>query len=128
MAPTLRARTRAAAVVTLSAGLVTALASPAFAADGKRDDGDMPGTTMSVGTAFVLFVLIPLAVGAIVWLLVAAPGWTRGGRASSTEAWTGDPLVVDGPDAPAEAQATVQTAPALGSAESDGSGGTSARW
>ena len=124
MAIILRAGARAAAALTLSFGFGTVLTSPAFAV--KRDDGDMPGDPMAVGQAFVLFVLIPLSVMAIVWLLVAAPGWTRGGRASSTDAWTGDPLVLDSSAAPVAVDSTGSTALAI--EESDGSGGTSARW
>ena len=125
MATILRAGARAAAVLTLSLGLGAVLTSPASAVN-KRDDGDMPGDPLSMGQAFLLFVLIPLSVMAIVWLLVAAPGWTRGGRASSTDAWTGDPLVLDASAAPVAVDSTASTALAI--EESDGSGGTSARW
>lgn len=125
MATILRAGARAAAALTLSPGFGAVLTSPAFAVS-KRDDGDMPGDPMSVGQAFVLFVLIPLSVMAIVWLLVAAPGWTRGGRASSTDAWTSDPLVLDASAAPVAVDSAASTALAI--EESDRSGGTSARW
>ena len=118
-----RTSLRAAVVVSLTVAL-GAVASPAYAA--VRDDGDQPGDTMSWGTALLLFVGIPLAFSALVWLLVSAPGWTRGGRAGDVDAWTGDPLVLDsnGP-APVEAGAS---APALGEGETDAAGGTSARW
>ena len=118
-----RTSLRAAAVVlmTVALGVVT---SPAYAA--VRDDGDEPGATMSWGTALLLFVGIPLAFSALVWLLVSAPGWTRGGRASDADAWTGDPLVLDS-NSPASVEAGTEAA-ALEGGETDAAGGTSARW
>ena len=97
MASTLRARSRAAAVVVTSVALTALVAGPAAALPGRDltyDDGEQRGTPMSVGTAFLVFVGIPLVVAALVWLLVKAPGWTRSGRANETDAWTGDPLAV----------------------------------
>jgi hypothetical protein len=118
-----RTSARAAAVVLLTV-VLGAVASPAYAA--VRDDGDQPGDTMSWGTALLLFVGIPVAFSALVWLLVSAPGWTRGGRTDDTDAWTGDPLVLDS-SAPASVEAAAE-APALDSGETDAAGGTSARW
>lgn len=125
MASTLRARSRAAAVVVTSVALTALVAGPAAALPGRDltyDDGEQRGTPMSVGTAFLVFVGIPLVVAALVWLLVKAPGWTRSGRANETDAWTGDPLAVGAPSAgePAALDA--------GSDQADGTGGTSARW
>ena len=125
MASTLRARSRAAAVVVTSVALTDLVAGPAAALPGRDltyDDGEQRGTPMSLGTAFLVFVGIPLVVAALVWLLVKAPGWTRSGRANETDAWTGDPLAGGAPSAgePAALDA--------GSDQADGTGGTSARW
>ncbi|MFN8170113.1 MAG: hypothetical protein U0S36_15215 [Candidatus Nanopelagicales bacterium] len=128
METTSRTRARAAAVVALTVALST-VASPAFAY--VRDDGDEPGEIMSWGTAILLFVGIPLAFAALVWLLVSAPGWTRAGRAGDADAWTGDPLVLDASAPTPEAvEAPGEEAPAItgGSDAGEGSGGTSARW
>jgi hypothetical protein len=86
----------------------------------------MPGsandTLMTTGQAVLVFLGIPVLVAAIIWLLVLAPGWTRGGRASSADAWTGDPLVLG----------SEGSAPAAGAIEAgatpDKAGGTSASW
>jgi hypothetical protein len=122
---TTRTAARAAAVVVLT-GALSALASPAFAAV-RRDDGDQPGDTMTWGTALLLFVGIPLVFSGLVWLLVSAPGWTRGGRTGDVDAWTGDPLVLDS-DSPAAVTAGTEPTTALGSGDDDAAGGTSARW
>ena len=82
MATTLRARTRAAAVVVTSLA-VTALAvgpAAAMSRDMTVDDGEERGATMSAGTAFLLFVVVPLVIAAVVWLLVKAPGWKSTAR------------------------------------------------
>ena len=97
--PRTAARAAAVLLMTVALGVVT---SPAYAA--VRDDGDDPGDTMSWGTALLLFVGIPLAFSAFVWLAVSAPGWTRKGRTDDTGAWTGDPLVIDS-SAPTEVEA-----------------------
>ena len=124
MVTTLSLRTRAVLVGGCTALVLAAGAAPAWA------DDPMPGsahdTVMSTGQAILVFLGIPLVVVALVYLLVAAPGWTRGGRADATEAWTGDPLVL-GADEPAGAtpaleQAAGQDEPAVGT------GGTSATW
>lgn len=125
MASTLRARSRAAAVVVTAVALTALAAGPAAALPGRDltvDDGEQRGTTMSVGTAFLVFVGIPLVVAALVWMLVKAPGWTRSGRANETDAWTGDPLAVGAPSA------GEPVALDAGSDQADGTGGTSARW
>jgi uncharacterized membrane protein YdfJ with MMPL/SSD domain len=123
MASSFGARSRAAAAVATSAVLVALTAGPAAASriDMTFDDGEERGTTMGVGQAFLVFVVLPLAVAAVVWLLVKAPGWTRSGRANETDAWTGDPLALGTtPATPSALEAA--------DADADGTGGTSARW
>ena len=120
MASTLLART--AVTLGLSATRLAAGSAPAWA------DDPMPGsahdTVMSTGQAILVFVGIPLVVVAVIYLLVSAPGWTRGGRASSADAWTSDPMVLGSGD-PAAAPPALE--PSADEA-TDGSGGTSASW
>ena len=114
--------TRSAVALGLAAILLAAGSAPAWAED------PMPGsandTVMSTGQAILVFVGIPLVVVAVIYLLVSAPGWTRGGRASSADAWTSDPMVLGPGDAAAPAAAIGQTA----AVATDESGGTSASW
>lgn len=123
-----RTAARSAAVLLMTAALAV-VTSPAYAA--VRDDGDEPGDTMSWGTALLLFVGIPLAFAAFVWLAVSAPGWTRKGRTDDAGAWTGDPLVIDS-SAPTEVEAGSGSAAIEGGTVEGGdaepAGGTSARW
>jgi hypothetical protein len=133
MATSLRTRTRATAVLAVSVALTAAATVPAWAAE-HRDDGDMPGDTMSWGQAILLFAVIPLAFSALVWLLVSAPGWTRGGRVNAADGWTSAPLVLDSPsgDAGGPADGTIEpvddVVPALETGTPHSAGGTSARW
>ncbi|MFD8703991.1 hypothetical protein ACFV1W_15440 [Kitasatospora sp. NPDC059648] len=60
-----------AAAVTATVTLMMLLSSPAMAL--TRDDGDDPGTGLSVGQTIGLYVLIPLAAFAIIAGLAAMP-------------------------------------------------------
>ncbi len=125
MGPSLRTLVRTAAAMSVVAAASLAAAVPA-SAEGMSE-GEPSTSPMSVGTALLVFGLIPLGFIGLIWLLVVAPGWTRGGRAGAVDGWTADPLVVDGASAAAlttdgEATAALEA----GSAESPG--GTSARW
>jgi hypothetical protein len=112
--------TRLSVVAATAALLLAAGTAPAYAAD------PMPGsahdTVMSTGQAILVFVGIPILVASIIWLLVLAPGWTRGGRPSSADAWTGDPLVL-GVNESAPAATAIEA-----DATTDPAGGTSASW
>jgi hypothetical protein len=138
MVTTLNRRSRALLVGGCATLVLAAGAVPAWA------DAPMPGsandTVMSTGQAILVFLGIPAVVVALVYLLVSAPGWTRGGRADATEAWTGEPLVV-GADQPAAVEAPAATSADATSAEAPavqqaagqdepaaGTGGTSASW
>ena len=77
----------------ISATLVigaTALA-PVFASGGKRDDGDEPGAGMGTSNAIILFVLVPLAISAIIAIAVLAPGWTSSARKATKNGFLDDP-------------------------------------
>lgn len=54
----------------------------AAAAATKRDDGDEPGTVMSIGDAALIFGGIPLAVSLLLMILIWAPSR---GRSKSTQ-------------------------------------------
>jgi len=112
-----RTRRRVALVVATTAAL-SVTASPAFA---TTLTGTREPAAMSIGEALLIFAGIPLAVAAVIWLLVFAPSWTRGAR--STDAWVGAPLEVG--STPADAPAALGTG---ADAETDGTGGTSATW
>ncbi len=102
---------------------VLAAATVPFLAAGPAaaSTGTTAPETMSVGEAVLVFAGIPLALAGLIWLLVAAPGWTRGGRADATSGWTGDPLMLGGERAP-EPQA-------LTAGDDDvRTGGTGATW
>ena len=122
MVTTLSLRLRTAVTGGVAVAIVVAGAAPAWA------DDPMPGsasdTVMSTGQAILVFVGIPAVIVALIYLLVSAPGWTRGGRASSADAWTSDPLVL-GTDDTATATAAIEPSAVV---DSDESGGTSASW
>ncbi|MFN8145954.1 MAG: hypothetical protein U0R76_00700 [Candidatus Nanopelagicales bacterium] len=124
-------RTRAALVAALALVTCGVLAAPASATTSSPGSVmNQDPSVMSPGEALLVFVGIPAVVVALVWLLVSAPGWTRAGRPTDSEAWTGEPVVVGaGASAAAiaaeggEAAAEVEDADAAGS-----TGGTSAAW
>lgn len=139
MASTLSARARAALVLGTTALLVPGIAGPASAmagigGSGTFDDGEERGTPMGVGEAVLVFVVLPIAIAGIIWLLVKAPGWTRSGRTDADGAWTEEPLSVGAAAGPAlAAGGQASDAPELASApaepadgEGRGTGGTSA--
>lgn len=64
---------------TLSVGWLNLAAA---AAATKRDDGDEPGTVMSIGDAALIFGGIPLAVSLLLMILIWAPSR---GRSKSTQ-------------------------------------------
>ena len=118
-------RTRAALAVLLALGFSSLLVGPAFAADGTQDPPvmDQSPAVMSTGQAVLVFLGIPLLVVGLVWLIVSAPGWTRSGRVTDADAWSGDPLVID-----SSASSASAALPSAESAVDDVTGGTSARW
>ncbi len=121
-------RTRAALVTVLALASCAVLAGPASAATTTPGSVmDQQVNAMSPGTALLVFLGIPLLVVALVWLLVSAPGWTRDGRPSDSEAWTGEPVVV-GASAPAASIEAAESGTEA-AAEAEGTtGGTSASW
>lgn len=78
----------AALTTTLVVGAATA--APALATV-NNFPGEPPGEEMSTVQALGLFLGIPLAVAAVVALLVMAPSWTRSGRVGAGGAWYEEP-------------------------------------
>ena len=122
---------RRATVVALAVTSSALVAVPAYAADpADQSVVTQTVTSMSALDAVLIFVGIPVAFAALVWLLVSAPGWTRGGRPSSADAWTGDPHIVDAADAPAALVSADTTGAQIeqSAGATEGAGGTSASW
>lgn len=99
-----RAVTRAAtAGVT---GLVTVLltAAPALAQDPLQEsEGADPGKPLSVAGALLLYVVLPLAVAAVVSAIVWLPGARRANRYRPNKPWTASPVWFAGPPEPVAA-------------------------
>lgn len=121
-------RTRAA-VAALSA-LVTSvlLAAPASADSTDGAVLDQQVQTMTTGEIILIFVGIPVAFALLVWIVVSAPSWTRGGRPDDTEAWTGEAVTVGSGEATAIEAAEVPAAAAGAAEDAGATGGTSAGW
>jgi hypothetical protein len=124
----LTVRTRGAAVAALVVVATMVSVAPASAAD-PGIEAQAP-ETMSVADAVLIFLGIPLLVVLLVWLLVSAPSWTRGGRPDAADAWTGEPHVVE-----SQAVEPTDDVPAVGAEgpgsaveAAEGTGGASARW
>lgn len=81
---------RAAAVLTTTVVVGAAAATPALATVNNFPD-DPPGEAMTAVQALALFLGIPLALAAVVSLLVMAPSWTRAGRVGPGGAWFAEP-------------------------------------
>ncbi|MDP9394640.1 MAG: hypothetical protein M3Q27_10505 [Actinomycetota bacterium] len=107
-----------AAVVVGTVPLVQVLASPAFAIE--RDDGDDPGPGMSWIMAVLIYGLIPLALFALLALLVYLPSAAHGPRYRPGLGWWAAPVWFGGPE-------RAETAIAAAVPTTDG-GGASARW
>jgi hypothetical protein len=122
--PRPRARRRALAVAGVTALSTVLLAAPASAvepvAPGEQSD------VMTIGQAVLVFVGIPLAIAAVIYLLVLAPSWTRSGRTDVGDGLTAEPFVLGG-DAASDRAAIASAEPEL-DATSESTGGTSASW
>lgn len=107
----------------------TVAAIPAFAVD----DGEVPATKLSVLETLGIFVGIPLAIFALIALLVFLPSIIRGPRYRPGRDWMANPVWFGATD---EAQKALEAAPStaeLPAAEGSArpnvvGGGASARW
>jgi len=105
-----------AAVGCLTAPLL--LPSAAWAAG--VDDGAEPGDGLSVLETLLWFVGAPLALFAVIAVLVSAPSMARGPRYRPGLGWWAAPVWFNGPD---DADTAVRRA-----VPTSGGGGASARW
>ena len=105
-----------------SAPLLLALATPASAV--YRDDGDEPGQALTYFNTLLIFGVLPLALFAIIALLVMLPSLAKGPRYRPGLSWWASPVWFGGPSDPdaLSAERLAQIRP------SEGTGGTRARW
>lgn len=133
---------RAARAAVVGAVLLSSLCATSPAMALNRDDGDDPGPGMSKLEILGIFVGIPVATTALIWLLVSIPSMVRGPRYrpgkewQANSEWYGGPgdEVEGGKGAPALESGrtggdhdTALTGKLVEPGEGDG-GGTSARW
>lgn len=72
--------------------IVVALAcSPIPAMAYQRDAGDEPGSGMSVLETVGIFVLLPLGIWGVVWLLWSIPKWSREAGPATGDQWNPQP-------------------------------------
>lgn len=111
-----RAVARVAAIAT---GLVTPvlMATPALAVD----DGEVPGKSLGTGETILIYVVIPIAIFAVISLLAALPSLLRRPRYRPGRPWHHDPMWFNGPD---DANAAIAGARPGVTAK----GGASAEW
>ncbi|MCU1677232.1 MAG: hypothetical protein JWM93_1990 [Frankiales bacterium] len=91
---------RAARAVAIAAGLTVPVAG-ALTAFGV-DDGEVPDP-LPPGQVVLIFVVLPLAISAIILLLTYLPSWFRAPRYRPTRQWDHDPLWFAGPKDAADA-------------------------
>lgn len=82
---------RKAVSVCVASGVVALANVMPVIADGKRDDGDQPGAGMGVQAAVLWFVILPLAIYALIALLVMGPGWVSAAKKSAPNGFLDDP-------------------------------------
>jgi hypothetical protein len=94
--------------------------SPALAS--TRDDGELPGEGLTALGTLLIFVVAPIAIFALITLLVVAPSLARGPRYRPGLGWWAAPVWFNGPD---NADQAVWSAEPTSIREG---GGSSARW
>jgi hypothetical protein len=119
-----RARTAlCTAVLTATTALLVLPATAAFATvpSNTHDDGDQPGSGLTVIQTLLIFVGIPALLFVVIAVLVSAPSAARGPRYRPGLGWWAAPIWFNGPN---DAERAVREA---AGASSQG-GGASARW
>jgi hypothetical protein len=112
----LRRSARAAAATT---GVLLPLlaATPALA----RDDGEVPGSSLSTGLVILYYVVIPLGAFAVIAFFSVLPSLLRRPRYRPGRPWNFDPMWFNGPDDPDRALAGARPG-------ATAKGGASAEW
>lgn len=106
------------AAVTTGVLLPFLTAAPALAA---RDDGEVPGSSLSTGLVILYYVVIPLGVFAVIAFFSVLPSMLRRPRYRPGRPWNYDPLWFNGPDDPDKALAGARPG-------ATARGGASAEW
>ena len=124
--PSTAAVRRAARVLALvPAILVTTATGSALAAPPEQWEENGPVSPLHV---ILLLVVIPVALFALIWLLVYLPSMRKGQHYQPGLAWRGEPEWFGGPRGGIEALDS-STRPAVGAGGTDTTrGGTSGRW
>ncbi|HYN76042.1 MAG TPA: hypothetical protein VEV13_07560 [Candidatus Limnocylindria bacterium] len=120
---------RAAAVAVAGSGVVlsSALLSPALADSG--DDGEVLAEPISLATATLTFVVLPLAIIGLIWFLASVPSMVRSPRYRPGVSWWASPVWFNGPvEAPHETRSGADSERPAAIAVAPDGGGTSARW
>jgi hypothetical protein len=117
-----RSATRLAVVVGAVCTTAALTASPALADDivGPTEGHD-PGEGLGLAMGLLLYGVVPLAVLALVALLVFLPGLARGNRYRPARGWAARPVWFAGPVDPDQAIASAQAGDVV-------RGGASASW
>lgn len=111
---------RALTVGAISLWGVLAVAAPALAGSSSSgDDGEAVTEPLSKVYVLLVYVGLPLAIVAVIWLLASIPSMLHAPRYRPGLSWWAAPVWFGGP----EAGATPWTEPA-----DEAVGGTSARW
>ena len=97
------------------------MAVPVLAA--TPDDGDEPGAALTALETILIYGVVPIALFALIALLVLAPSIARGPRYRPGLGWFAAPVWFGGPANPDAALARVGSTAAVGEG-----GGASARW
>ncbi len=120
---------RSAAVAVAGSGVVLASAVLAPALADSGDDGEVLAEPISLATATLTFVVLPLAIIGLIWFLASIPSMVSSPRYRPGVSWWASPVWFNGPPDSTRGHpappppATVDPA----AVASDG-GGTSARW
>lgn len=70
---------------------IAVMSSPIPAVAYARDAGDEPGAGMSVLETVGFFVLLPLGIWGVIWLLWSIPKWRRDAGPVAGDAWDPSP-------------------------------------
>ena len=115
---------RAASVFGGAFGVVLALGVTAPVWAHGLDDGEVHASPLALGRAALIYVGIPLAIIALIWLLASIPYMVHTPRYRPGLSWWAKPVWFEGPTGGGGDGAEVDP---LAPATRDG-GGTSARW
>jgi hypothetical protein len=117
---------RTASVIGGAFGVVLALGATAPVWARGIDDGEVRASPLALGQAALIYVGIPLAIIAVIWLLASIPYMVHAPRYRPGLSWWAKPVWFEGPVDGGAGDGAAEVDP-LAPATRDG-GGTSARW